>query len=87
MFADLAGWVPAAIFPGASLLQLIKLLKSRSVEGVSLATWLLFVLANLGMYAFTEKYFVIQSIMTNLLTATIQGTIVVLILMRRSGKR
>lgn len=87
MFADLAGWVPAAIFPGASLLQLIKLLKSRSAEGVSLATWLLFVLANLGMYAFTEKYFVIQSILTNLLTATIQLTIVVLIVMHRSGKR
>ena len=83
MLPDLAGWIPAAVFPGASLLQLVKLLKSRSVEGVSLATWLLFVLANIGMYIFTEKYFVIQSIVTNLVTASIQGTIVVLILVRR----
>jgi len=83
MLADLAGWIPAAIFPGASLLQLIKLFKSKSVEGVSLMTWLLFVFANLGMYVFTEKYFVLQSIITNLFTAGIQGGIVVLILMRR----
>jgi len=83
MLADLAGWIPAAIFPSASLIQLLKLVKSRSVEGVSLATWLLFVLANLGMYVFTEKYFHLQSIITNLVTAGVQGTIVILILVRR----
>lgn len=83
MIADLAGWIPAAIFPGASLLQLIKVLRSNSVEGISLMTWLLFVFANLGMYVFTEKYFVVQSIITNLVTAGIQGSIVVLVLMRR----
>ena len=83
MLADLAGWIPAAIFPGASLLQLIKVLRSKSVEGVSLMTWLLFVFANLGMYVFTEKYFHLQSIITNLVTAAIQGSIVVLVIMRR----
>ena len=83
MLPDLAGWIPATIFPGASLLQLVKVQRSESVEGVSVATWLLFVFANLGMYIFTEKYFVLQSIITNLVTAGIQGSIVVLILLRK----
>lgn len=82
--ADLAGWVPAVIFPGASFLQLLKVIRSESVAGISIVTWLLFVLANLGMYVFTEKYFVIQSIITNLLTAAIQGSVVVVVWVRKT---
>jgi hypothetical protein len=72
--------------PLATCFQLGKILKTRSTEGVSILTWLLFGFANLGIYVFTEKYMVIQSILAQLVTAVLNFTIVgvLLILRRRS---
>lgn len=79
---NIAGWIPAITLPLATLFQLVKIVKARSAEGVSLITWLLFGFANLGIYLFTEKYGVIQSILAQLLTAilnfVIVGTIIIL---------
>lgn len=61
----IAGWIPGVVLPTATLLQLIKIARVKSVEGVSLMTWLLFGFANLGLYVFTEKYFALQTLITD----------------------
>ena len=84
---NLVGWVPAVILPVASLIQLIKIWRSRTVAGVSLMTWLLFGIANLGLYVFTEKYTSPQAIIGLLGTALINFVIVGLILVLSSRSR
>ncbi len=81
--AELAGWLPAVIFPAGALVQLIKVLPSKSAEGVSPASWLLFGIANLGLYVYVEKYFSLQSIIGFLGTAVLDFAIVALILLRK----
>lgn len=76
---NLAGWIPAVVLPVATAIQLIKIVKSKNASGVSLFTWLMFGLANTGLYFFTEKYFAIQSLLGLLLTAILDFTIVGLI--------
>lgn len=85
---NFAGWLPAFFLPGATLAQLWKILRTRHTEGVSILTWLLFGFANLGIYIFTEKYFAIQSILAQLLTAVLNFVIVFQVLaLRREHKR
>lgn len=79
LLVNIAGWIPAVFLPAATLAQLIRLLKTRSAEGVSLLTWLLFGFANLGIYIFTEKYSTPQSIFAQLLTALLNFVIVAVI--------
>lgn len=68
-FATLAGWLPAVILPLASATQLHKILRTRNVAGVSAVTWILFSVANIGAYVFTEKYLSLQAVLAFLLTA------------------
>jgi len=79
-FINLAGWIPAIVLPVASLAQLIKIVRAKEVKGISLFTWLMFGLANTGLYFFTEKYLAIQSLLGLLLTAFLDFTIVGLII-------
>lgn len=44
------GWVPAVVFPTASFLQLIALTRRGRSDGVSVATWSLFAVANVCLY-------------------------------------
>ena len=81
-FVELSGWLPAVVIPLATLLQLIEVINATSVEGVSWGTWLMFGLANIGFYIFTEKYTSIQSILGFLGTALIDFIIVALVLIR-----
>ena len=81
---NLAGWIPAIVLPVATLLQLIKLIRTRSTTGVSLMTWLLFGIANIGVYLFTEKYWALQSLIGFLGTAILNSTIVALIVALRA---
>lgn len=53
---DVLGWVPAVIFPIATLSQLIPILRTKSVEGISVMAWLLFGTGNLSLYIFIGKY-------------------------------
>lgn len=80
IIADLAGWIPAVILPLAALLQLIKIIKTKSGDGVSVPAWTLFGIANIGLYIFTEKYFALQSLAGLLGTAVIDFMIVGLVL-------
>ncbi|HEY3488046.1 MAG TPA: hypothetical protein VGL10_08265, partial [Gammaproteobacteria bacterium] len=59
---QISGWVPAVIILGAIILQLVGMLKRRSSVGVNGTVWLLFGIANLCLYVYTEKYWEPQSI-------------------------
>ena len=77
---NLAGWIPAIILPAATISQLLKIVQSQSAEGVSLITWFLFGVANIGLYIFTEKYFALQSLIGLLGTAIMDFVIVAMII-------
>lgn len=66
---ELSGWLPAIIFPTATLIQLIAILRSSDAKGVSPLTWTLFGIANIALYIYTEKYLAPQTIIGFLGTA------------------
>jgi hypothetical protein len=80
---QLAGVVPAIVFPTATLLQLIRMLRTRSAAGVNVATWLLFGFANVAIYFYAERYAEWQAIVGMLLTAVFDFAIVGVALSRR----
>lgn len=82
-FVEFSGWIPAIVPPVAASLQLVQMIRTKSAEGVSLPTWALFGIANLGLYVFTEKYTSPQCLIGMLGTATINFTIVATILSLR----
>ncbi|MBN2340568.1 MAG: hypothetical protein JXX29_14440 [Deltaproteobacteria bacterium] len=73
---NLAGWIPAVVFPSATGWQLFKIVKSKNAAGVSVLTWLLFGIANIGLYVYTEKFGSFQSIFGFLGTAMLDFLIV-----------
>jgi hypothetical protein len=77
-FTYLAGILPAIIFPAATLLQIVRIVRHRSTLGVSKTTWLLFGLANIALYVYTERYGEWQAIAGLLLTAVLDFVIVAL---------
>jgi uncharacterized protein with PQ loop repeat len=66
---DIAGWLPAIIFPAATLIQLLVIVRSGSTRGVSCSTWTLFGIANIAVYIYAEKYLAAQTIIGFLGTA------------------
>lgn len=76
---ELIGYVPAIIFPVATLMQLWHLLKTKTSDGVPAMTWLAFALGNVSLYIYAEKYTELQSILGQLATAALQLYVVVLI--------
>lgn len=83
LLTNIAGWIPAVILPVATFLQLAKISKLKSAQGVSISTWLLFGFANLGLYVYTEKYFALQTIIGLLGTAVMDFVIVGMIVVFR----
>ena len=81
---DITGWVPAIIFPAATLIQLIAILRSNSVKGISPLTWTLFGFANIAVYIYTEKYLALQTIIGFLGTALLDFIIAAMALSKRS---
>jgi len=73
-----AGWLPAIIFPAATLIQLLAIIKSRSTRGVSWFTWTLFGVANISVYIYAEKYLALQTIIGFLGTALLDFVIAAL---------
>jgi uncharacterized protein with PQ loop repeat len=80
-FAQIAGILPAIVFPAATLLQLLRIIRSRSAAGVNVSTWLLFGLANIAIYIYAEHYTDWQAIVGMLLTAVLDFAIVALVLL------
>lgn len=75
-FSQIAGILPAIVFPVATLAQLVRMLRARSSEGVCVSVWALFGFANLGIYAYAERYTEWQAIVGMLLTALLDFIIV-----------
>jgi uncharacterized protein with PQ loop repeat len=80
---NLAGWVPAIIFPVATLIQLISILR-RSSQGVSWVAWTLFGVANISVYIYTEKYLAAQTIIGFLGSALLDFVIAALAIKGRA---
>jgi uncharacterized protein with PQ loop repeat len=80
---QLAGAIPAIVFPGATLLQLVRIVRQRSAAGVSIPAWLLFGIANIAIYFYAERYTEWQAIVGMLVTAVIDFAIVFVALMGR----
>lgn len=81
------GWVPAIIFPVATGLQLLAMLRKRCAEGVSIAAWTMFAIANASLFVYTEKYGEIESIVGTLGTAGLNLCIVGVALHYRRAAR
>lgn len=79
------GWVPAVVFPLASVVQLVVLVRTRDGRGVSAVTWSLFALANLCLWLYMENRMELQAMATALCTAGVQVAVVVLALRWRKG--
>ncbi len=77
---ELSGWLPAVIFPAATLIQLLAIFRNRTAAGVSALSWGLFGVANIGVYIYTEKYTALQSLFGFLGTALIDFVIVFMVL-------
>lgn len=75
---ELSGWLPAIIFPAATLIQLVAILRSNTIKGVSPLTWTLFGIANISVYIYTEKYLAVQTIVGFLGTALLDFVIAVI---------
>ena len=78
---NIFGWLPAIIIPLATIIQLSTIFRDRSTNGVSWVTWILFGVANVGLYVYTEKYWDIQSIVGLLGSAVLDFVIAGLALM------
>lgn len=84
---DISGWLPAIIFPAATLIQLIAILRSRRTLGVSWFTWTLFGLANISVYIYTEKYLAVQTIIGFLGTALLDFVIAAMAIKGRASTK
>lgn len=84
---ELSGWLPAIIFPAATLIQLVSIFRTGSVKGVSPLAWVLFGVANFSVYIYTEKYLALQTIIGFLGSALLDFIIAAMAIKGRvSGK-
>lgn len=81
------GWVPAVVFPVATGIQLLAILRTKDSSGVSIPAWCLFAFANICLFAYTEKYGEIESIIGSLGTAALNLCIVAAAIRYRSNRR
>lgn len=84
---ELSGWLPAIIFPAATLIQLVAILRSNTIKGVSPLTWTLFGIANISVYIYTEKYLAVQTIVGFLGTALLDFIIAAMAIKGRASQK
>lgn len=72
----LAGVLPAIIYPTATALQIVRIVRDRSTVGVSKTSWLLFGVANISLYIYAGHYTEWQAIVSLLLSAVLDFVIV-----------
>lgn len=77
---QLAGVLPAIVFPTATAAQLLRIVRRQSVANVCVSTWLLFGFANVAVYFYAERYTEWQAILGMLVTAVLDFAIVALAL-------
>jgi hypothetical protein len=81
---DAVGWVPAVVFPVATILQLVSLIHRGRADGVSATTWALFALANACLYVTIHEWLRPQVLISTLGTAVLQLLVVFLVLKFRA---
>jgi len=86
-FIDVTGWLPAIIFPVATLIQLLALMRSKNLKGISPTTWTLFGIANVSVYIYTEKYLAVQTIVGFLGTALLDFMIAAMAIKGRAPEK
>ncbi len=84
---QIAGVLPAIVFPTATALQLLRTLRTDSAAGVSISSWTMFGVANVALYLYTGRYTEWQAISGLLLTAVLDFAIVGVALVGRSTRR
>ena len=82
-FLNVLGWVPAVVFPAATVSQLLALTRRRKADGVSAITWGLFAFANICLYLTIGEWLRPQILITTLGTAVLQVVVVMMILQLR----
>lgn len=85
-FLSVIGWVPAFVFPAASVLQLLAIARRGRSDGVSRTTWSLFAFANVCLYLTIGEWTRPQVVITTLGTAALQVVVVVLAVRLRSRR-
>ncbi len=80
---NVIGWVPAVVFPAATVSQLFVLTRRRKADGVSAMTWSLFAVANVCLYLTIGEWLRPQILITTLGTAVLQVVVVMTILQLR----
>jgi uncharacterized protein with PQ loop repeat len=77
---EILTWMPVLVLPSAALIQLVKLWKTHDPSGVSVLSWLMFGVANIGAYfLFAETgdgYLDIRPILAFLLTSVLNFWVV-----------
>ena len=84
---QIAGIIPAIIFPTASFIQLSTLLRRRNAEGVSALGWFCFGFANICLYVYTQKYGEWEAIVTFLGSSILNFTVCFLAIYYRRKAR
>lgn len=82
---EMLGWVPAVVFPAATFVQLVEIVRRKTAAGVSVAAWTAFAVANVCLFLYTEKYGELESILGALGTAAMNLCIVGAALRYRNG--
>ena len=77
---DLVGWVPAVVFPAATLLQFVAVAKGQGKGLASALSWGLFALANVCLYVFIGDWLRPQLVVATLGNAALQVVLVIVIL-------
>jgi len=83
---QIAGVLPAVIFPAATFMHLLRLVRTRSAATANPMTWFLFGIANLAIYIYAERYTEWQAIIGMLLTGLLDFIIVGYIWISRRAK-
>jgi hypothetical protein len=83
---QIVGVLPAIVFPSATLLHLVRLVRKQTAASANALTWLLFGFANLAVYVYAERYGEWQAILGMLVTAAIDFAIVGLVWFSRLSK-
>lgn len=82
LLRELAGFLPAIVFPLATVLQLLEILRRKSVKGVSVSAWFWFGVGNLGLW-FHVGQMTLPTIAAMGLTAVLDFAIAGAVLARR----
>ena len=85
--SDYGGFLPGLLYPIASILQLVKIIKSDNVKGLSEYTWILLFICNVGLYFLSGRYYNWKSILGFLGSAILNIVVVFYIVHLREKEK